>query len=320
MVKKKLEEKHIDIQFLSLFVSVIAFLLLASFSGDIIWLKDFQFFITLISGVFAIFIGVLALLRYYTQKSDTNFLFLGAGFLGVGILDVLQLVTELKQFQELFASSDAPVYTLESVIPKVFLAILLLVSWIVSRKGMKEEKRRKIVEIRLMTLISLIFILFVSVFIFLVIRGAVVENLAIVVAGLGSLLLYILSLLGYLFNKGWQYDDFYYWIIFTLTFLILSQIFYLPFLNLEFPNMINLSVWARFFAYTGLLIGFLNSIYEMYQREKDIQRELEDKNLLINQTKAKVEEAYLTLREEKWNLVKKRGTTDKILRSIVKGN
>jgi len=67
-----------------------------------------------------------------------------------------------------------------------------------------------------------------------------------------------------------------------------------------------------------MLIGFLNSIYMMYQREKEIQQELEEKNMLLDKTKAKVEEAYLTLREEKWDLVNKKGGLGSILKEISK--
>lgn len=60
--------------------------------------------------------------------------------------------------------------------------------------------------------------------------------------------------------------------------------------------MINLSVLAQFFGYIALLLGFLNSIRELYLKEIENQKELEF-------TKRKVEEAYMTLREEKWNLL-----------------
>ena len=52
-----------------------------------------------------------------------------------------------------------------------------------------------------------------------------------------------------------------------------------------------------------MLVGFLNSIYELYQKEVLIQQELERKNKLLDETKKKVEEAYLVIRKEKWDLV-----------------
>jgi len=315
MKPKRLKEEHIDMQFLALLIAIIAFLVFALFIGDIVWIKDFQYFIALISGVVSLFIGTLALLRYYTKKTNINFLFLGGGFLGVGLIEILQTMVEVGDFQNLFSVSDGGSYPLTSALGKAFLASLFLISWFVIRKK-KGRGRKK--ELELMGIVCLTFILFVATFIILLLRGVEVDSFIVVLIGLFSLLLYILSLLGYLFNKGWLYDDFNYWIIFTLSFLILSQIFYLPFLNLEYIHMVNLSTWAHFIAYIGILVGFLNSVYMMYQKEKEIQQELEEKNILLDKTKAKVEEAYLTLREEKWELVNKKGGLGSILKEISK--
>lgn len=304
-MRKKLERKHIDLQFISLFVSIIAFLILGIFSGEIIWIKDCQYFISLISGVLALFIGVLAILRYYTHKESTRFLFLGGGFLGAGILDIMQIMTETQEFGKLFIQSQSTEQTPISVFPKLFIATLLLVSWIVGKRSVKDTKRKK-EEIKLMILISAIFFIFVSAFIFILLRGSVVGNIAVIIIGVVSMLLLALSCLGYLFDKEWQYDDFYYWIIFCISLLLLSQIFYLPILDLEYSNMTNLSVLARLFAYTGILIGILNSIYVMYKKEKEIQKVLEEENRTLSKTKAKIEEEYIKLRKEKWCIMKKR--------------
>ena len=315
MKPKRLKEEHIDMQFLALLIAIIAFLVFALFIGDIVWIKDFQYFIALISGVVSLFIGTLALLRYYTKKTNINFLFLGGGFLGVGLIEILQTMVEVGDFQNLFSVSDGGSYPLTSALGKAFLASLFLISWFVIRKR-KGRGRKK--ELELMGIVCLTFILFVATFIILLLRGVEVDSFIVVLIGLFSLLLYILSLLGYLFNKGWLYDDFNYWIIFTLSFLILSQIFYLPFLNLEYIHMVNLSTWAHFIAYIGILVGCLNSVYMMYQKERETQQELEEKNILLDKTKAKVEEAYLTLREEKWELVNKKGGLGSILKDISK--
>jgi predicted histidine transporter YuiF (NhaC family) len=80
----------------------------------------------------------------------------------------------------------------------------------------------------------------------------------------------------------------------------------------------NLSVWARFFAYIGLLTGFLNSIYVMFRKEIEIQKELAEKNKQLDETKAKVEEAYLMLRQEKWDMARSKGSVDKILKDVLK--
>lgn len=314
----KLPKEHVDTQFLSLSIAILAFLVLSYFVGSVIWVKDFQYFVTFISGIFAMFIGIVALLRYYTNKSSSNFLFIGIGFIGVGILDILQIVLDLGGFSNLFQTSSTVVYPITSVLSKTFLAILLFLSWFVKRgeEKLSSKKKRK-QELFIMMSVALSFFLFISVFIFLMLKGITVDSFTVVVIGLITLMILVLTLLGYLFNREWMYDNFSYWIIFTLCFLILSQAFYLPIFNLEYSNMVNLSVWARFFAYLGLLVGFLNSIYEVYKHEIEIQKELERKNKQLDETKAKVEDAYLVIQKEKWDLVKSGGKIDKKLREIV---
>jgi hypothetical protein len=318
MEKPKLNRAHIDTQFLALCLAIIAFLGLSYWVGEVVWLKDFQLFVTLISGVFALFIGVIALLRYYTKKTSVGFLFIGVGFLGVGLLDVFQLMLELGAFQSLFVAPENQVYSLTSVISKVFLSVLMFVSWFVNRNSNKTNRTTKKQERLLMTIVSICFVIFVGVFLYLMVKGIQVDSLAVIIIGLISLMFLLLAIVGYLLDRGWLYDNFNYWIIFLLAFLVLSQIFYLPLFNLEYMNMMNLSVWARFFAYLGLLIGFLNSIYEMFQKEIATQKDLEEKSKMIEETKAKVEEAYLLLREEKWSLARSKGSADKILKDIVK--
>ena len=318
MEKLKLDREHVDSQFLALCLAILAFLGLSYFAGEIVWLQDFQLFVTLISGVFALFIGVIAILRYYTKRTSVNFLFIGLGFLGVGLLDVFQLMLDLGAFQSLFVAPENQVYSLTSVISKVFLSVLMFVSWFVNRNANKVSRTTRKQEKLLMTLVSICFVIFVGVFLFLMVKGIQVDSLAVIIIGLVSLMFLLLTIAGYLLDKGWMYDNFNYWIIFLLAFLVLSQIFYLPLFNLEYLNMMNLSVWARFFAYLGLLIGFLNSIYEMFQKEIATQKELEEKNKIIGETKSKVEEAYLLLREEKWSLARSKGSADKILKDIVK--
>lgn len=317
----KLQKEHVDAQFLSLSISLLAFLALSYFVGNIVWVKDFQYFLGFISGIFALFIGVLALLRYYTNKSSVNYLFIGIGFLGVGILDILQIVLDLGGFSNLFTVSTTTIYPLTSVVSKAFLALLLFLSWFVKRGEEKvSSKKKRKQELLIMGIVSACFFIFVGVFIFLMLRGINVDSFTVVIIGLISLMLLVLALLGYLFNRGWLYEDFNYWIIFTLCFLILSQVFYLPFFNLEYSNMLNLSVWSRFFAYAGILVGFLNSIYVVYKKNEEIQKELAVKNKQLDETKAKVEEAYLVIQKEKWDLLRGTGSVDKRLKDIAKGD
>jgi hypothetical protein len=312
MERKKLDRNHIGLQFLMMLISLLAFLVLAAFAGEIVWIKDFQYFVVLLSGVFAIFAGLIALLRYYTQKQSLTFLLLGIGFLAVGILDVVQLVIDIGNFRNLFTYTPGEIYPFSSILSRGFLSLVLFSSWIFGkREGTEKELKRD--EKKIMLFVLGLFSLFGGVIAYMVFSNVFEDSLWVVIIGIITLLFTLLAFIGYMFNKDWQYDNFDFWLIFSISFLLLSQIFFLPFLNLEYYNMMNLSIWAKFFAYVALLVGFLNSIYELYQKEILIQQELEKKNKLLDETKKKVEEAYLVIRKEKWDLVegKKKEKTKK---------
>lgn len=303
MEKEPLEKKHVVLQFLMMLISILAFLVLAFFAGEIVWIQDFQYFVVLISGIFATFIGVIALLRYYTQRKSLAFLFLGIGFLAVGLLDVLQIVIDVSEFRNLFFYRPGEIYPFSSILSRGFLSLLLFLGWLLSKNREERNDNKKEKFIIMMVLGA--FLVFSGIIVYLVISNILLESLWVVIVGTVTVLLLVISFIGFMFRQEWRYDNFDFWLIFCLSFLVLSQIFFLPFLNIEYYNMVNLSIWAKFFAYVALLIGFLNSIYEMYQKELEFQKVLEEKNRLLDLTKKKVEEAYLVIRKEKWELIGK---------------
>lgn len=305
MEKQRLDRTHIGLQFLMMLLSLLAFLILTCFVGKIVWIKDFQYFIILISGILAVFIGVIALLRYYTQKQSLMFLFLGIGFLAVGLLDVIQLIIDIADFRTLFIYKAGEIYPFTSILSRGFLSIVMFLSWVLGSRNDSEMFDKK-KEKNIMMIVVGVFLLFGGVVSYLILTNVLVETLWVMIVGIVTLMLLILSFMGYMFKKEWAYDNFDFWLIFAISFLLLSQVFFLPLLNLEYYNMVNLSIWAKFFGYVALLVGFLNSIYEMYQKELVIQKELEEKNKLLDETKKKVEDAYLVIRKEKWDLVGKK--------------
>ncbi len=310
MERKKLDRNHIGLQFLMMMLSLLAFLVLALFAGEIVWIKDFQYFVILLSGIFAVFIGLIALLRYYTQKQSLTFLFLGIGFLAVGVLDVVQLVIDIGNFRNLFTYTPGEIYPFSSILSRGFLSLILFFSWFFGKKeGSNNELKKN--ERKVMLFVVGLFALFGGIIICMVTSNIIADSLWVVIVGIITLMFTLLAFIGYMFKKEWEYDNFDFWLIFSISFLLLSQIFFLPFLNLEYYNMMNLSIWAKFFAYVALLVGFLNSIYELYQKEILIQQELEKKNKLLDETKKKVEEAYLIIRKEKWDLVRGRQVKSK---------
>ncbi len=315
-MEKEFSKVSVKRKELVILFSVILFLLFGYIAGNLSWMGDFQLILDLLSGIFAFFIGTLALLRFYTKKSSFNFLLLGIGFLSVGLLDVFQIFLSLDIFSDLFSVSHTGVFPNSVVLSRFFLSLILFLSWIF----MREEHREKSLNERLVLFgFLIVFSIFVgSLSIFSQIFMSFKEYVFAIVIQLISLMIYLLTIYGYLRSRGIYFRSFDFWLIFSLTFGILSQIFFLPFLNIEYYLMLNISTLAKFFSYVVLLTGFLHSIYEMYKSEEEAQNELVRKNLILSETKKKVEEAYLVLRSEKWAISEGKGSADDILKDILK--
>lgn len=300
-MKKELSSKHIKEQFLLLLVADASFLLFAVFIGDLKWFTDFRDFVLLISGIFAIFSGIISMLRYSAQKDSIQYFILGIGLVGVGILDIISLLMTLENFEALFSSGDS-IYSFRMIFSKCFLSFLLFFSCFLEVDNIRMKKK----SFRILGFFIFI-ILTASFLIYSKILGGFTEEYMTISFSVLSLILLVVAGMGYLCKKNWKYENIDFWIIFSISFFILSQIFYIPFLNLETEYAVDLSVLAQFFGYVSMLFGFLASIRDLYVREIEEQKELEF-------TKKKVEEAYLTLRKEKMSFVdeqKKRGKKEK---------
>lgn len=291
---------EVNKKILLLLISVVAFLLFAYASGNLSWMQDILLFVELISVIFSIFIGILALVRYYTRRDRLNFLMIGIGFLFVGVLELVQLFSSVNTFQDLFTYSQDTIFPLTMVLSQGFLSILLFLSWFV-RKDIDNSDIKK--ERLIYLVILFLFVILIGVFLLLV-NGMedTQDYLPALIGGILSMLISTLSILGYFRSRTWVYDTFEYWLMFSLVFLLISSIFFLPLFNLEYDLLIKFSVFAKFLSYIFILVGFLVSIYEMYRREISYLEDLKYKNEQLLASKNAVEDAYMILREEKIKL------------------
>ncbi|MGI6423334.1 MAG: MASE3 domain-containing protein [Candidatus Dojkabacteria bacterium] len=297
-------------------ISTIIFLVFGYIAGTLKWLEDFQLILDLFAGIFAFFIATLSILRFYTKQNSFNYLLLGIGFLVVGFLDIFQILLTLDTFGDLFVLKSAEVFPNSVIFSRLFLSLIFFLSWFFTKQEEGEKRlSQKWVFLGLFVSFSL---LIVVVTVFSEIFSSQSEYLLAIVVQTVAMMVYILTLVAYVKEKGMYKRNFDFWLIFSLAFAILSQIFFLPFLNIEYTLMLNLSTLAKFLSYLVLLIGFLFSIYEMYKSEENVQKELKKKNLILMETKKKVEEAYMVLRNEKWEISKGKSSVDNILKDILK--
>jgi hypothetical protein len=288
---------------LFLFVAVLAFLTFSYAAGEISLLKNLSLFLNLISSVFALVVGSLALVRFYTQKTRLSLFVLGLGFLILGFLKGFEVLSLTTTFSSIFHYTPEKFFPIAEVLSRSFTALIFFLSYLVYRDYENLNSKKEKVAALLVVLILAVLISF-AVFFTNVLSGHQ-QYIPAVVGGILSMVMILFSIFGYLRGKVWRYESLEYWLIVSISFSFLSTIFYLPFLNLEYDLMMGLSSLAMLFSYMFLFIGFLASIFEMYLRESEYLKKLKETNELLVKSKNCVEEAYLKLREEKMELLKK---------------
>ena len=296
-------DKEVKKKELILLLSVISFLLFAYFSAEIDWLKDIVLLVNLIASMIAIFAGILALVRFYTNKTRLTFLLLGFGFLGIGLIEVVNILALTDGFSTLLSYTPSEIYPLSMILSNIFMALVIFFSWFVRKdyqKGNTMKERLIFLSIFFLLLLILGFFTF-----FTELLSGYQEYVPALIGGILSMLLYTFSLVGYFRSNSWKYETFDYWLIFSIVFILISTVFFLPLFNLEYDLALKFSTFGKLFSYIFLLIGFLVSIYEMFKREMEYLEELKCKNEQLLLAKNKVEEAYMVLRKEKLDLKKK---------------
>ena len=114
----------------------------------------------------ALFVGVMAIARFYT-KHNNIFLFIGTGFLGTALLDGYHAVVTHPSFAESFPSAPSSLIPWSWVASRMFLSILLLLSWLAWRRERLLGDRGRIGEGAIygltlsLTVVSFVFFAFV---------------------------------------------------------------------------------------------------------------------------------------------------------------
>ena len=100
--------------------------------------KQLHTLMEVVATCLAMFVGVMALVRFYGKKNNT-FLFLGTAFLGTALLDGYHAVVTSSFFSHLFPSGLSSLIPWSWVASRAFLALLMWLSWLAWRREVLAE-------------------------------------------------------------------------------------------------------------------------------------------------------------------------------------
>jgi uncharacterized membrane protein YhaH (DUF805 family) len=260
MKRKKLDPVHVFLQFLMLSLSLISFILFAYLVDENIWIESLQEKILAISAFFSFCISVISLKIYLKRREKREFLLTAGGFLISALLNSSFLFFNLQNRISFFSYRLGGEYNILILSSKLILAITFFSIWLLGEKNIKgrENRAEELVKRILIVFILMVFFFFI---LFLSSNALFDRNYFVLILLSIVLMLLLLSFVGQIFLKEWKYRDFSFWIIFSINFLIISEILFFPFLDISEYSLSNLSIIAKLFGQIALLFGLVNKIY-----------------------------------------------------------
>jgi anti-anti-sigma regulatory factor len=248
----------------------------------------------------ALTVGILALVRFYSQRSNT-FLFIGCGFLGAALLDGYHTVVTSS-----FATGWLP-SSLPSLAPwswmssRLFLSILLFLSWLAWRREVRLGAAGQVGERMVYMLVGILTLASFLFFSFVPLPRAYHPDLFFHrIEEFGPALFFGLALAGYLFKGSWRQDSFEHWLVMSLIVATVSQALVMSLSAQLFDALYDAAHLLKTIGYMLVLGGLISSMYALFVQAVEGVTAISATNLSLQTEIAerRLAEAALREREE----------------------
>lgn len=219
------------------------------------------------SMLLALIIGTVALVRFYSKKSNF-FLFLGAGFVGTAWLDAYHaFITSSFVDLTAFHSDEMALSPWSWLSSRIFVATLLLLS-LVNRESQQSSSATPSVNVISVYLSTTALTL--GTFIFfnqvhlppLYFPSWLFSRPADLIVGF----IFLAALWIHLKRGDWQHDFLHHWLTLALLVNCFVQLVYMPMSTEMYDSMFFASHFLKIVSYLFVLIGLLGDSYRLYRQ------------------------------------------------------
>ncbi|MCH8182174.1 MAG: PAS domain S-box protein [Proteobacteria bacterium] len=245
----------------------------------------------------ALIVGVLALIRFYSKKTNT-FLFIGSAFLGTAFLDGYHTIVTSVPVASMLPSTLPSLIPWSWVASRMLLSFLLFASWVAWRREAVHGAKGRISErtvyasVALLTLLSFVF------FALAPLPPAYYPNFFFHrPEEFLPALFFLLATIGYLTKGDWRHDPFEHWLVLSLILGFVSQAMFMSFSGQLFDMMFDVAHTLKKVSYALVLVGLTISMFRLFQRAEQSADNLRLANLSLQNEIAGRERVEADLRE-----------------------
>ncbi len=258
----------------------------------------------LVATIIAIIVGILALVRFYSRK-DNTFLFIATGFLGAGLLDGYHTVVSSPAFVKYFPSPPPSLIPWSGFASRLFLAVLLWLSWAFWKQEAKRNGKGRVPEGIVYLTVSAWLLACFGFFVFaplpLGYRGIPLFHRP---QELVPLLFYVLALVGYLRKGRWHNDAFEHWLVLSIIGCVGQSVF-MSTSDRLYDMMYMGSHVVKLLSYVATLTGLVVAMYHLFVAEENVIAERTANLQLEIAERKRAQEKSLVLLEREQQLAAK---------------
>ncbi len=215
--------------------------------------------------IFSLFVGGLALLRYYS-RGGTDFLVLGAGFIGVSLLDGYHAVVSSIWFKAYLPSDLTSLIPWSWLASRFVLSLLFLVLYIILKHESEKEILRKLTPKLVFSVVAIITLSSFAFFAFIPLPSGYFDAKLVfrpeefIPAGILAA-----ALIGHLRLGYWRYSNFSHWLIICIIINLIAQVAIMPYSSSLFDTQFELAHIFKKISYLSVLVGLAISVFNAFK-------------------------------------------------------
>lgn len=265
------------------------------FFGD----KHFHTLLEVVSTMLAFLVGILALIRFHTKKSNTV-LFAGAGFIGTALLEAHHTLLTSSLFEQWNLYTPPALIAWSWHASRIFLSVLMFLSWV---GWLRQEKYGEKGVLREKTVYGYIAIFTIAnILLFALLPLPNLYHFSYLFVGRPEELIagtfFLLTFIGYYQKGHWKFRHWEHWLMLFLIASFMTQFFFMSHSTQMFDHMFNYAHIIKILSYLFILVGLLISVYQVHSKLEEAKEDLEKYTSGLEKTNEAIKELYLDLEEK----------------------